>query len=108
MDSIMLNGRWSELSSGTNAGVTATKAAITGRSIVVDHISGHGDADATLQLIYGGAIILAEWKFDVSLEGFSFHIPTGLWVAPQGQAITAVLSASTSDCQVNIGGFLIP
>ena len=106
MNSGLLNGRWSATQAGTNAATTATKAAVTGKVIVVDHISGHADTDALLTL-KSAATVLAEWKIDVSLEGFMIQVPQGLWMAGRDEAVTAVLSASTADCQVNIAGFTL-
>ena len=107
MDSIALNGRWSATAAGTNSGATATKAAVTDKVIVTDHVSVHVDAVSTVQLI-DGSTVLAEWKIDVSVEGFSFSFitPNG-WVASRDAAVTVVIAASSSDCQVNATGFTI-
>ena len=102
-----LNRGWSATAAGTNAGATATKSAITGSTIVVTHVSGHTDTDATLQL-KDGSTVLAEWKIDISLEGFQFMPQNGVWPCTPGSDVTAVISASTSDCQVNMAGFAIP
>ena len=102
-----MNRRWTATAAGTNSGATATQSGVTGITSIVDHVSGHTDADATLQL-KTGATVLAEWKIDVSLEGFQFNIPSGVWPATTAADVTAVISASTADCQVNIAGFAIP
>lgn len=102
-----LNRGWSATAAGTNAGATATKTGVTGVAWIVTHVSGHTDTDATLQL-KDGSTVLAEWKIDISLEGFQFEIPGGVWSCSEGAAVTAVISASTSDCQVNMSGFGIP
>lgn len=101
---IDLNRAWSATAAGTNEGATATQAAVADVAWVVTHVSGHVDADATLQL-RDGSTVLAEWKIDVSLEGFQFNIPPGLWPCSTNTAVNAVLSASSADCQVNICGF---
>lgn len=103
----VLNGGWSATAAGTDSGATATKAAISGRAVVVTHVSGHGDADATLRLI-DGSTVLAEWKIDISLEGFQFNVAAGTWPCTANTAVTLVLSASSADCQVNMTGFTIP
>ena len=95
---------WSATTAGTNAGATATQAAIAGVAWITTHVSGHVDADQTLQLLTGSTV-LAEWKIDASLEGFQFKIPQGEWPGVRGEAITAVISNSTGDCQVNITGY---
>jgi hypothetical protein len=107
MDSVALNGRWSATAAGTNSGATATKTAVTDKVIVTDHVSGHVDADSTVQL-KDGSTVLAEWKIDVSVEGFSFSFtnPNG-WVASRDAAVTAVIASSSADCQVNATGFTI-
>ena len=98
--------QWSETASGTDAATTATHAAATGVRHVITHISGHTDADATLQL-KDGSTVLAEWKKDLSVEGWQFAPQNGVWVGTAGQAVSAVISASGTDCQVNIAGFSI-
>ena len=45
-----LNKAWSETTAGTDSGATATHAAESNVAHVVTHVSGHGDADATIQL----------------------------------------------------------
>lgn len=102
-----LNRAWDETTAGTNSGATATHAAATDIAHVVTHISGHGDADATIQL-KDGSTVIAEWKIDVSVEGTQFEPITGVWVGTPGNAVAAVISASTSDCQINLAGFSIP
>jgi len=107
MDSIALNGRWSATAAGTDSGATATKAAVTDKVIVTDHVSGHVDADSIVQL-KDGSTVLAEWKIDISVEGFSFSFtnPNG-WVASRDAIVTAVIASSSADCQVNATGFTI-
>jgi len=107
MDSVALNGRWSATAAGTNSGATATKSAVSNKVIVTDHVSGHVDADSTIQL-KDGSTVLAEWKIDVSVEGisFSFTNPSG-WLASRDADVTAVIASSGSDCQINATGFTI-
>ncbi len=107
MDISVLNNAWDATAAGTDSGATATKAAVADAVHVVTHVSGHTDADATLQL-RDGSTVLAEWKIDVSLEGFQFKIPSGVWVCSTNTAVNAVISASTADCQANIAGYTIP
>jgi hypothetical protein len=103
----VLNRQWSVTAAGTNAGATATQAAVAGVQWVITHVSGHTDADATLQL-RDGSTVLAEWKIDVSVEGFQFRIAQGVWVGSTNTAVAAVISASSADCQVNIAGYGVP
>jgi len=104
---IDLTNAWSETTAGTDSGATATHAAATNVSHVVTHVSGHGDADSTIQL-KDGSTVLAEWKLDVSVEGFQFQPQNGVWIGTPGNAVSAAISASSADCQVNIAGFSIP
>jgi hypothetical protein len=103
---IDLNKAWSETTAGTDSGATATHAAASNVAHVVTHISGHGDADSTIQL-KDGTTVLAEWKLDVSVEGFQFYPINGVWAGTPGNTVSAVISASSADCQVNIAGFSI-
>jgi len=101
-----LNGAWDATAAGTTAGATATKAAVAGKSIVVTHVSGHVDADSIITLNDAG-VIIAQWKIDVSVEGFSFAF-SGCWMLDTAAAATAVIASSTADCQVNMLGFTLP
>ena len=103
---IDLNKAWSETQLGTDAETTATHALESGVSHVVTHVSGHVDEDATLQLL-DGSTVLAEWKIDFSSEGSQFYPVNGVWVGTPGNTVSAAISASSADCQVNIAGFSI-
>ena len=103
----IINGRWSATAAGTNAGATASKAGVTGKTYIVDHISCHGDADATLQL-RSGSDVLAEWYIDASNNKDANIIVGGYWMIEPGATASAVISGSTADCQVNITGFTLP
>jgi len=50
---------------------------------------------------------LAEWKKDASIEGWQFAPINGVWIATAGYSVAVVISASTSDCQVNMTGFTL-
>ena len=104
MDSIALNGRWS-LTGTTDQ----TKSAIAGKSIVVDHISGHTDADVTLALKQGSTTI-AEWKIDVSVSGFDFEFnnPNGFIIAAGSDAVLDIDAGFGANVNVNVTGFTIP
>ena len=98
---------WSATGAGGGSGAVATKAAITGRQHFVSSISGHVDADSIIT-IKSASTVIWESKIDVSVEGtsFSFTNPSG-WLANRDAAVTAVIAASTSDCQINATGFTI-
>lgn len=97
---------WSETTAGTGSGATATHAAVTGRTHFVTSVSGHTDTDATVQ-IRDGVTVKAELKIDISIEGFQIKPWVGCIPITPGTACSAVLSASTSDAQVNISGYTL-
>ena len=97
---------WSETQLGTDSGATAAHAAGTNVQHFVTSVSGHTDADATLQIL-NGSTVMAEFKIDISVEGFQFMPWTGLIPITPGAACSAVISASSGDCQANISGFSI-
>ena len=105
----VFNGRWNVTAAGTDSGATSTKSGATGKTWVVDSVSCHGDADALLTLQESGTsgnVTLAQWKLDVSID--PNIIVNGYWVICGGEDAILSLSASTSDCQVNLSGFAIP
>ena len=102
-----LNKAWSKTAASTSGAVTATHDGESNVTHVVTHVSGHSDADATIQIL-DGSTPLAEWKKDASVEGFQFLPQNGVWVGTPGNAVSAVISATDSDSQVNIAGFSIP
>ena len=105
----VFNGRWNVTAAGTDSSTSATKSGTTGKTWVVDHISCHGDTDALLTLqesAPSGNVVLAQWKLDVSID--PNIIVNGYWVISGGKDAILNLSASTSDCQVNLSGFTIP
>jgi hypothetical protein len=106
MDALDLNGRWNETAAGTNAGATATHSAVAGKTFIVTQVSGFSDTDCTITL-NDGTTAIAQWAIDVSVDGIKF-VFDGIWVITGGAATSAVISASTSDCQVNISGIAIP
>lgn len=102
-----LNGRWSATADGTNAGATATKAGVAGKTYVVDHVSCHGDADAHMEL-RSGSTVLGSWRIDAANNKNANIIVNGLWVIEPGAAAVVNLDASTAACSVNIAGFTLP
>lgn len=99
---------WSETQAGTNAGATAAHSAETGVTHFVTHISGHTDTDATVQILDDSTVVW-ETKIDISLEGTQIKPAENLCIPiTPGNACSAVISASTADCQINVGGYSIP
>ena len=89
---------------GTNAGATATKAAVTGGSIKVTDIDGHTDKDALVQILDGVTVIFEIAVLAAVSKTFHKEFKTPL-ISTVSAAMSAVISASTSDCFVRIGGF---
>jgi len=102
----MIGEPWDETAAGTGAGATATHAAVAGSTHVITSVSGHTDADATLQIKDDTAVVW-EGKIDISIEGTQlFPVPPKI-SATAGNAVSAVISASTADCQVNVSGYTL-
>lgn len=102
----MNQGIWSKTAVGTGSGATATQAAVTGHTYVVTWISGHTDADSTVS-ITDGTNTLWQIALDVSVEGYKFHCP-GLGIPiPISTTAVGVIAASTADCQVTLGGYIL-
>lgn len=97
---------WSATGAGTDAGATATKAAITGSQHFVSSISGHIDADSIIT-IKSASTIIWQSKIDLSAEGFSFSFNVNNVASTPGEAVTGNIASSSADCQVNISGFTI-
>jgi len=102
---------WTVVAVGTNAGASATKAAVTGKRHVVTAIMGFGDKDGTVSIESPAATLLAEWIWDISAEtGAAITYPKwaygGLAVCgAKGGAIVGKLSASTANCSITICGY---
>lgn len=96
---------WNEIQAGTSSGATATKAAISGMIHKVCQLSGHTDKDSLVQILDGSTVIF-EVSRDVDVEGKTFHFtfPEPLQ-STAGNAMSAVVADSTSDCFVSFGGF---
>jgi archaellum component FlaF (FlaF/FlaG flagellin family) len=104
----MRRASWSETTAGTDSGATAAHAVETGRQFFVTSVSGHVDADATVKILDGSTVVW-ETKIDVSVEGTQIKPPSDLDIPiTPSTACSAVISASTADCQVNISGYSIP
>jgi hypothetical protein len=101
---------WSETAAGTDSGATATHAAGAAgidSTHFITGCSGHVDEDQTIQL-RDGSTVMAEFKIDFSVEGLQFHPWTGCIPITPGNACSAVLAGSASDCQVNFNGYSMP
>jgi len=91
-------------SAGTNAGATATIAAITGGCIKVTDIDGHTDKNSLVQIKDGSTVIFEIAILAAVDKTFHKEFKTPL-ISTISTAISAVISDSTADCFVRIGGF---
>ena len=100
---------WDETTAGTNAGATASHAAIADKIHFVTEVSGHVDEDAVVQVLGGtaGATVKKEYSIDVSAVGFSFSFHCFIAGDP-GIKVEAKIANSNADCQVNMEGFTLP
>lgn len=101
-----LSRAWSATAAGTDSGATVTKDALAGVAWIVLEVSGHTDTDSVIQVL-DGATVLAEFKIDISVEGFSFAY-SGLWIGTAGGAVSVTVATSTAACQVNACGCGLP
>jgi len=99
--------KFSVLAIGTNTGATASEAAVTGKHHFVTCVSGHTDKDSIIQVLDGTTVVW-ENKFDITLEGTSFHFPELCIPCTGGAKADAKLSSSTTDCAITINGYTIP
>ena len=97
---------WEGHGTGSNAGVTVTKTAATGKTYFVTHISGFSDKDCYVKLTSGSTDI-AIWKLDLTLTDGSFNF-SGLWPITPGSDMVASITTSTSACFLSVCGFTIP
>jgi hypothetical protein len=104
-------GSWNETQAGTNAGATATHAAVTGRLHAATHISGYSDADSIITIHDGDGTATTLWATKLMVatngQGFAINLPNGV-KGTSGNAISAKIASSTAACQINIIGTTIP
>ena len=99
-----ISDRWEEDAVGTSGGATATKAAVEGHELVAAHISGSGDAAALVTIESPASTILWRKRFAAAFT-FSETLPVGCYRSAANTAILAKISASTSNCEINLAGF---
>lgn len=100
---------WFASATGTTA-ATATAAATTatsGARRVVTHISGSSDAAFLVTLAWTDEAGTSQsWKKRFSAAGtFSEVFPPGEIAAQYNSAVTLTISAGTSNCEANMGGY---
>uniref|UniRef100_A0A6M3XWR6 Uncharacterized protein n=1 Tax=viral metagenome TaxID=1070528 RepID=A0A6M3XWR6_9ZZZZ len=107
----MSGNNWYVTAAGTNAGATATKAAVTGGIHVITDVYFFSDKDGTL-LVYDGTTVVIEAEYDISNE---VHATSWTWPKAYitgmnlqgtlGGAVSATYDASTADCRITITGY---
>lgn len=93
---------------GTNAGASATQAAPsdTGRHYFCSGIQVSGDAAALVTIESPAATILWKVRMTAAFDR-AFSFAPGTIVGAKGAAILVKVSASTSNCENNIQGYLV-
>jgi len=97
---------FNEVAAGTSAGATATKATATGVRHKIQRVHGHTDKDSLLQL-KDGTTVVWETTIDVDVDGkeIGFDLSGCPIIGTAGNAVSAVLASSTTDCYISIGGY---
>lgn len=89
---------------GTTA-ATATVAATSNRAPSVEYLAASGDAAALVTVTWTAGGTSTTWKKRFSAAFTLTEVfPPGMITADKNTAITAVVSAGTSNCEVQIGG----
>lgn len=90
---------------GTNAGVTLTKTATTGKQHHLSHVSGSGDAAALVTIESPAGTVVWRKRFTAAFN-FSENFTEG-FPASHGTDVVLKISASTANCEANMLGFTI-
>lgn len=107
MEDQVYNGRIYDFAAsavGTNAGVTATQAAVTGETLVCTGISCSGDAAAIVTIESPASTILWRKRFAAAFN-ISEHFTHPAIAGAKGSALLVKVSASTTNSEANIFGF---
>lgn len=100
--------RWNATGTGTNAGVTVTKAADATTPAIhcVTGIQCSGDAACVVTIESPASTVLWRKRFSAAFT-HSEAWPMGELQGASGQAVLVKISASTSNCEANIQGISI-
>lgn len=90
---------------GTNAGVTVTQAATTGKTPCVTHIAASGDAAALVTIESPASTVIWRKRFTAAFN-MSEHFTQPV-LGANGSAVLVKISASTANCEANIVGFTV-
>lgn len=99
--------RWTGTGVGTNAGVTVTKAAATGKRYQVTGIQCSGDAAAVVTVESPSGTKLYQKRFAAAFNMNEKWDVGMLDAGAANQAVLVKISASTSNCEANIQGVSI-
>lgn len=103
-----VRSRFNATGVGTNSGVTVTQSAPsdTARHYTCTGIQVSGDAAALVTIESPASTVLWRKRFSAAFTA-SEAFPPGVIIGPQGAAILVKISASTSNCEANIQGFVV-
>ncbi len=87
-------------------GLTATKAAVTGATHAVSHISASGDAAALVTIESPASTVIWRKRFAAAFT-MSDNFEPGQVMGAEGQAVLVKVSASTTNSEANIAGYTI-
>lgn len=87
---------------GTNAGVTVTIAAVTGRFLAATGIQVSGDAAAIVTVESPSGTVIWRKRFAAAFNVSESFARAALKGATTGQALLVKVSASTANCEANI------
>lgn len=96
-------GRYLTTAAGTNAGVSATIAAVTGKKLDCLGIQCSGDLAALVTIESPASTVLWQKRFAAAFT-LSERFDPGTVVGGSGSALLVKISASTSHCEANIEG----
>lgn len=92
---------------GTNAGVTVTQAAVTGRTFAVTGIQVSTDLAALVTIESPAATVIYRKRLAGTGGNFSETFEPGALEGAISQAVLVKISASTANCEANIQGFQV-
>lgn len=95
--------RWMSTGTGTNAGVTVTKTGSAGKKHLPLHIAVSGDAAALVTIESPAGTVKWRKRFSAAFAASENFAP-GLIEADAGIDLLVKISASTANCEANIGG----
>lgn len=99
-----LDQKIQQAAAGTNAGATATEAAVVGKKHMITSLDGWSDAASLIQIL-DDTTVIKEWKL-LADTPFSKEFFPPLEISADKLA-SGKIAASTADCHVSIDGFTV-